>query len=128
MSTAAIRTIFCAVLLSISSGASAQSALCQLTPEWKVLSVTQTSYQGDLLLSVETTDDQGLLRTLAVRIQSSQPSYVTASGHLGWTIRFSVEADLDFRSVKVWTEAWCDRRLKYFDETVLPLLWAPDSA
>jgi hypothetical protein len=123
-----VRTIFCVVLLSISSGVGAQSPYCQLMPEWKVLSVTETSNQGDLLLSVQTTDDQGVPHTLAVPVRASRPSYLMTDGYFGWTIRFSVEADFDFRSVKVWTEAWCDRRLKYFDETVLPLLWAPDSA
>ena len=119
------RSILAIFVLLSASLVSAQNLYCSVTPPWKVSSVTQDSSDGELSLAVETIDAQGLVQHITVSTTSGSTRYVT-SHHSGWTFAIHVQEDERLRTARVGTQAWCDGRMRAYDETVLPIQLTQD--
>lgn len=101
------------------SSVSAQSLTCSVTPHWKVSSVTQGSNDEELSLAVETTDARGTVQQMTVSIHLGSTVYVMP--RTGWNFAVYVQEDERPRTARVSTQAWCDGRMRGYDEAVLPI-------
>ena len=109
------------ISLLAASSVSAQSLVCSVTPQWKVSSVTQGLNDEELSVAVETTDARGTVRQITVSIALGSTRHVTQHGHAGWNFAVHVREDERPRTAKVSTQAWCDGRMRGYDEAVLPI-------
>ena len=98
---------------------SAQSLVCSVTPQWKVSSVTQGLNDEELSVAIETTDARGTVRQITVSIALG--STVSVVTQRGWNFAVHVQEDERPRTAKVSTQAWCDGRMRGYDEAVLPI-------
>ena len=107
------------ISLLAASSVSAQSLACSVTPQWKVSSVTQGVNDEGLSLAIETTDARGTVRQITVSIALGSTVYVVTQP--GWNFAVHVQEDERPRTAKVSTQAWCDGRMRGYDEAVLPI-------
>ncbi|MEO8186073.1 MAG: hypothetical protein ABI580_01760 [Burkholderiaceae bacterium] len=112
-----------ASLLSLfaTSSVSAQSLVCSVTRHWKVSSVTQSSNDEEVSLAIETTDARGTIQQMTVSIPLGSTRFVTQHGRAGWNSAVHVQESERPQTAKVSTLAWCDGRMRGYDETVLPI-------
>ena len=108
------------ISLCAASSVSAQSLVCSVTPQWKVSSVTQTSNE-ELSLAIETTDARGTVQQMTVSIPLGSTLHVAQHGRAGWNFVVHVQHDERPQTAKVSTQAWCDGRIRGYDEAVLPI-------
>lgn len=114
-------SILAVFLLLATSLVGAQNIFCSVTPPWKVSSVTQNSSNGELLLAIETADARGMVQLITVSTTSGSTRYVTDHNYAGWTFAVHVQEDERRRTATVGIQAWCDGRMRGYDETVLPV-------
>lgn len=116
-----LQNILAVLVLLATSSVSAQNLFCSVTPPWKVSSVTQNSSDGDLSLAIETIDARGVAQLITISTASGSTRYVTYHNYAGWTFAIHVQEDEQRRTARVGTQAWCDGRMRGYDETVLPI-------
>jgi hypothetical protein len=116
-----LHKIFVTLLLLATSSVGAQNLFCSLTPPLKISSITQNTSDGELLLSIETIDPRGTPQLIAVSIPPGETRFIRHHSQGGWAFAIHVQEDQRHRTVKVSTQAWCDGRVRGFDETVVPI-------
>ena len=116
-----LHRVFVTLLWLAAGSVNAQSFVCSVTPQWQVVSVTQTASDGELSLSIDTTDARGTVQQIALSIPVGSTRYVTYAGRAGWTFVVHVQEDERPRTVRVSTQASCDGRVRGYDEAVLPI-------
>ena len=116
------RLILAILLLMTTSLVAAQNLFCSEAPHWKVSSVTQTPSDGELVLAIETVDAEGAVQLMMVSTTSGSTRYVTTQSSSGWTFAVHVQKEEQRRTARVGTQAWCDGRMRAYDEIVLFVL------
>ena len=116
------RLILAILLLMTTSLVAAQNLFCSEAPHWKVSSVTQTPSDGELVLAIETVDAEGAVQLMMVSTTSGSTRYVTTQSSSGWTFAVHVQKEEQRRTARVGTQAWCDGRVRAYDEIVLLVL------
>jgi len=109
------------ICLFATSSVSAQSLVCSVTRDWKVSSVSQSLNDAELSLAIETTDARGTVHQMTVSIPLGSTRFVTQYGRAGWNFAVHVQENEQPRTAKVSTLAWCDGRMRGYDEAVLPI-------
>ena len=116
------RLILAILLLMTTSLVAAQNLFCSEAPHWKVSSVTQTPSDSELVLAIETVDAEGAVQLMMVSTTSGSTRYVTTQSSSGWTFAVHVQKEEQRRTARVGTQAWCDGRMRAYDEIVLLVL------
>jgi hypothetical protein len=109
------------IWLLLTSSAGAQNLYCNETPYWKVSSVARSANEGELLLAIETVDARGTPQAISVSATSGSTRYVMHQSFVGWTFAVHVLEDEWRRMAKIGTQAWCDGRMRSYEETVVPI-------
>ena len=73
------------------------------------------------MLAIETADARGMVQLISVSTTSGSTRYVTDHNYAGWTFAVHVKEDERRRTATVGIQAWCDGRMRGYDETVLPV-------
>lgn len=115
-------------LLVLTSSVGAQNLYCSEAPHWKVSSVTRSADENGFVLAIETVDATGTVQVISVSTTSGSTRYVTSTSHVGWTFAIYVQEDDRRRTARVGTQAWCDGRMRGYDEIVLPVLMRGERA
>ena len=118
---AGINKIFVTVLLLATSSVDAQNVFCTLTPPLRVTGITQSLSDGEFSLSIETIDSRGVPHVIAMSVPPGQSRFLTHQSHIGWAFSIHVQEEQPLLTAKVSTQAWCDGRVRGFDETVVPI-------
>ena len=118
---AGIHKIFATVLLLATSSADAQNVFCTLTPPLKVAGIKQNLSDGEFSLSIETIDARGALHVIAMSVPPGESRFLRHQSHGGWAFSIHVQEEQALRTARVSTQAWCDGRVRGFDETVVPI-------
>ena len=121
-----LRSQLALTLLLLTSSADAQNLYCSEAPHWKVSSVTRSASDSELVLAIETIDVRGTPQTISISTASGATRFVTQSSYDGWTFAIHVQEDDRRRTARIGTQAWCDGRMRSYDETVLPVLTQGD--
>lgn len=117
-----LHNLLAITLLVLAGSVSAQNLYCSEAPPWKVSSVTRSADESEFVLAIETVDARGTAQVISVSTNSGSARYVTSTSHAGWTFAIYVQEDERRRTARVGTQAWCDGRMRSYDEIVLPVL------
>ena len=114
--------------LLLTSSAGAQNLYCSEAPPWKVSSVARSASAGEFVLAIETLDAGRAPQVISVTVTAGTARYVTYQSHVGWTFAVYAVEDEQGRTARVGTQAWCDGRMRSYDEAVLPIQASGDRA
>jgi hypothetical protein len=112
----------------LTSSVAAQNLYCSEPPHWKVSGVARSANEGELVLAIEAIDARGMPQVISVPARSRTTRYVTYQSHAGWTFAVHVLEEEQGRTARVGTQAWCDGRMRSYDEAVLPIQASGDRA